>query len=320
MRNFRGPADTARHRLCMMMIAGIVTCCGVVAAEGSARQHGGQTPQDKERQSQQSRPKIASADDPRLAQFVYEVVSIKPLKDTSSAPRCQYGINDSPDGTQVCNIEALHIVEQSFMRGLSRVSGGPDWLAKDQFQIDAKMDADTAEALNKLAPSEQKFARQHMLRALLAEYFKLKTHRESEEIPVYELVVAKGGPKLKEITDSNVPEGGIFNGRSGGTVEFQSSRGAVVLESLAGLLGIYSGRPVVDKTGLTGKFEFKLRFTPVNPSATVPDAGTDGSAVEPSDSPFLMKAIEEQLGLKLVPAKGTREVIVIDHVELPTKN
>jgi uncharacterized protein (TIGR03435 family) len=318
--NFRGPAGTARHRLCMMMIAGIVACCGVVAAEGPARQQGGQTPQDKERQSEQSRPKITSADDPRLGQFVYDVVSIKPFRNISPAPRCQYGINDSPDGTDMCNMEALHIVEQAFMRGLSRVSGGPDWLAKDQFQIDAKMDPDTAGALNKLAPSEQKFARQHMLQALLAEYFKLKTHRESEEIPVYELVVAKGGPKLKEITDPNVPEGGIFNGRSGGTVEFQSSRGAVALENLAGLLGIYSGRPVVDKTGLTGKYEFKLRFTPMNPSATAPGADTDGSAVEPSDSPFLMKAIEEQLGLKLVPAKGARAVIVVDHVELPAKN
>src|ERR1700733_8380708 len=317
MRNFRSPAATAGHRLCVILTAGIAVCCGVVAAEGSARQQGGQSPRDKERQSEQSGPKITSADDPRLAQFVYDVVSIKPFRNISSAPRCQYGINDSPDGTQVCNIEALYIVEQAFMRGLSRVSGGPDWLAKDQFQIDAKMDPDTAEALNKLAPPEQKFARQYMLRVLLAEYFKLKTHRESEEIPVYELVVAKGGPKLKEITDPNVPEGGVFNGNRGGTVEFQSSRGAVALENLAGLLGIYSGRPIVDKTGLTGKYEFKLRFTPMNPSATAPGAGADGSAVEPSDSPFLMKALEEQLGLKLVPAKGTREVIVVDHIELP---
>jgi uncharacterized protein (TIGR03435 family) len=320
MRNFRGSAAAAGYRLCMMMIAGIVACCGVVVAEGSARQQGGKTLQDEERQSEQSRAKIASADDSRLAQFVYDVVSIKPFRNISPAPRCQYGINDSPDGTEMCNIEALYIVEQAFVRGLSRVSGGPDWLTKDQFQIDAKMDPDATAALNKLAPPEQKFARQHMLRVLLAEYFKLKTHRESEEIPVYELVVAKSGPKLKEITDPNVPEGGIFNGRSGDTIEFQSSRGAVVLETLAGLLRIYSGRPVVDKTGLTGKYEFKLRFTPMNPSATAPGGGTDGSAVEPSDSPFLMKALEEQLGLKLVPAKGAREVIVVDHAELPAMN
>ncbi len=306
----------------MMMIAGMVACCGVLAAEGSARQQGGQTPQNKERQSEQSRPKITSADDPRLAQFVYDVVSIKPFRDTSDAPNCRYGINDFPDGAEICNMEASYIVEYAFMRerGLLRVGGGPDWLTKDQFQIDAKMDPDAADALNKLAPSEQKFARQHMLRVLLAEYFKLKTHTESEEISVYELVVAKGGSRLKEITDPSVPVGGIFNGRSGGAINFQSSHGAVVLETLVGLLGIYSGRPVVDKTELTGKYEFKLRFTPVNPSTTVPGAGPDGSAAEPSDAPFLMKALEEQLGLKLVPAKGPREVIVVDHAELPAVN
>jgi uncharacterized protein (TIGR03435 family) len=280
---------------------------------------GGGTPQDEERQSQQSRPTITSVDDPRLARFVYDVVSIKPLRDISSAPRCQYGINDSPDGTEICNMEASYIVEVAFMRGLSRVSGGPDWLTKDRFQIEAKMDPGAAEALNKLVPSEQKFARQHMLRMLLAEYFKLKTHTESEEIPVYELVVAKGGPKLKEITDPNVREGGIFNSHSGGAVDFEN-RGAVELETLVGLLGIYSGRPVVDKTGLTGTYEFKLRFTPMNPSATAPGAGMDASAVEPSDAPFLMKALEEQLGLKLAPAKWSRELIVVDHAELPAMN
>ena len=167
-----------------------------------------------------------------------------------------------------------------------------------------------------------------MLQSLLEDRFKLKAHRETRELPVYELTAATGGAKVRLSEDQTtpaalvggggaqrgavLPRGGIRLGRN--DMEAQSKP----ISLLAAALGVlYAGRPVLDKTGLKGLYDIKLQWTPdpglmapVNPVAapTVP-AG-----------PSLFSALEEQLGLKLESSRGRLPVLVIDSIDRPVRN
>jgi len=137
------------------------------------------------------------------------------------------------------------------------------------------------------------------MQALLADRFKLQIHRETKETPIDALVVAKGDFKLKE---------------SQAIVRMWSSRDGRItitagqIDDLVFSLTGDADRTVVNKTGLTGKYDIDLKWTPDDQQGT-PDAG-----------PTLFTALEEQLGLKLVPAKGPVDTFVVDHVERPTEN
>jgi uncharacterized protein (TIGR03435 family) len=143
----------------------------------------------------------------------------------------------------------------------------------------------------------------------LADRFQLKLHRETKDEPVYALVVGKSGTKLQQ---SSGNEASGFRGLRIGRGQFTGS--VATLEMLTTALANQVGRPVLDRTGLNGSFNFKLEW--------IPDAAPGGDAPSPSDStgPSLFTALQEQLGLKLESARGPVEILVIDHVERPGEN
>jgi uncharacterized protein (TIGR03435 family) len=180
----------------------------------------------------------------------------------------------------------------------TRIVSLPDW-AKDNshlYAIEARVSGEDAAAYGKLTHDEQF----RMLQQVLAERFQMKAHMEAREIAAYDLVVAKGGPKLKPPTPDD--SGASQFGSPDGHVKWAGAP----LTNLTFLLGRETGRPVVDKTGLTGKYDFTLEFAPAARAAT-----------DETGRPSVFTALEEQIGLKLVPAKEPVDVLVIDSIEQP---
>lgn len=199
----------------------------------------------------------------------------------------------------------------------SRISGGPAWLSSARYDIDAKIDSSMVDELKKLSPDESTLAQQHMLQELLADRFKLTVHRETKNLPIYTLGITKNGSKLQE-----AKPGEIASSSYSGPGRTQSITGqARSIASLVRMLSVTLGCPVLDKTGLPGKYDFKLEWTPDNgqiPSGSKPD---DGTSPQPGSNAFsIFTAIQEQLGLKLVSGKGPVDILVIDHVERPSAN
>jgi uncharacterized protein (TIGR03435 family) len=263
----------------------------------------------------QSAAQSANADDPKFAKFVYDIVSIKPYKDDPKATVHWMGTQDSPDGLTMRNAPVTQLIAQAYRTEHSRLSGAPDWATKDRYDMDAKMDSEVADALQKLSVADQKLARQHMLRVLVRDYLKVTFHMETTEVPIFELVVAKNGPKLKAPADPNSPGQGVrVSGMSGATTwDAKNAPIATILNQLS----YAAGRPVYDKTGLTGTYDIAVKYTPDRPASAGPGAD---SAAPPDDAPSISTALEEQLGLKLVPGKGPMDMIVIDHIERPAVN
>jgi uncharacterized protein (TIGR03435 family) len=194
----------------------------------------------------------------------------------------------------------------------TRILNAPDW-AGDQsqrYQVNAKLDDATFAALKDLPGREQHRRLQLMEQQLLAERFHLKVHFETRQLPEYELVLAKGGPKLPPATPDEAPS--ITTVNRGPTTELTATNASLDLLARAPMLitdPTVAGHDIVNHTGLTGAYDFKLRYALDRPGDT-----------EPSDAPNLFTAIQEQLGLKLVPTKGPVEVLVIDHIDHPTEN
>jgi uncharacterized protein (TIGR03435 family) len=195
----------------------------------------------------------------------------------------------------------------------SRISGGPNWLHSERYDVDAKIDSSVVDELKKLSPDQRTLALQHMLRVLLADRCNLTIHRESKDLPIYTLVIAKSGTKLHE---ANPGETGSSSYAG------QSIIGhARPLSSLARMLSVSLGRPVLDKTGLPGTYDFKLVWAPDDSQtqAFSASAPNDRPAPQTDSNPSsIFTAIQEQLGLKLVSGKGPIEIVVIDHVERPS--
>jgi len=181
-----------------------------------------------------------------------------------------------------------------------------------------------------------------MVQSLLADRFKLALHRETKEMPVYALTVAKGGPKLQRIrqgdcvprqlvatsgsqplTQRDKPLCGASNGIWGtGTANTLKATWSLSLSEFCDILSPLLDRPVIDRTGITGMVKFTMVFAatqtaPGPPSAVVPDTTT---AALPSGAPSIFTAIQEQVGLKLEPTTGPLEVFVVDHIERPSEN
>ena len=264
------------------------------------------------------------------SKFVYEVASIKPNKSGDNRIRLMV----TPDSLSATGATPQMLIVSAYgIQDDHQISGAPDWLQSERYDIEAKMDSAIADELRKIDSDDQRrAARQHMLQALLADRFKLTIHRESKELPIYTLVIAKGGPKLPEAKPGDTypngfkgPEGrpgtGMMRGRDG-----HVTGQGVPLANLVGMLSRQLGRTVIDKTGLAGKYDFTLQWTPdesQGPMFKGADGGPQGSnSVAPPESagPSLFTAIQEQLGLKLESQKGPVEIIVIDHVEKPSEN
>lgn len=267
----------------------------------------------------QSQTQAASATAPKLE---YEVATIKPNK--SAIPPA---VMTTDDGIDIRNIPLGILLGVAFGVSSDRITGGPEWLS-DRYDVSAKFDADVADALKKLNPLDRRAARQRMLQALLTERFKLAMHRDTKELPVFLLVVAKGGPKLPEGKPADAsPEGvggtGTMAFGQGGLMTFR----AMPLSSLVLILSQQVGRTVLDKTGLTGRYDFTWQFgLSANPgagrggAAGAAPGGTSPSASPDSEPTSIFTVLQEELGLKLDSGKGPVEIIVVDHIERPSEN
>jgi uncharacterized protein (TIGR03435 family) len=153
-----------------------------------------------------------------------------------------------------------------------------------------------------------------MVQALLADRFQLKFHRETREIPVYVLTVAKSGHKMKVRTegDGGAPGSMLFRGAN------LPGRNTSIAMLAGGLQKVVLDRPILDKTGLSGRFDFDLAWRP-DATQFGGRGGTLPAAADP-DRPDIFTALQEQLGLKLDATRGPGEVIVVDKVEKPSDN
>jgi uncharacterized protein (TIGR03435 family) len=208
-----------------------------------------------------------------------------------------------PDGFRWTNFPVRSWVRNAYDITMdSQIVGLPEWADSEPYDIEAKVDAETAEAWKGLNWKERAKQEQPMMRALLADRCQLRVHRETRETPEYDLVIAKGGLKMKEVATGD--------GESMGPGKM-SAHGLTMDSLVYGFSGMV-GRMIVDKTGLgERRFDFELKWAPDDRRAAdaSPDAGPD-----------LFTALEEQLGLKLVSSRGPVEVLVIDHIERPSAN
>jgi uncharacterized protein (TIGR03435 family) len=262
--------------------------------------------------------------------FAFEVATIKP-GDAASDARRRMMISLGKFTTQ--NMPLRDVIMFAYdAKSTSQISGYPDWVSSAAYDIDAKEDETTTAALEKLPMDERVRQVRLMVQALLAERFQLKVSHRMKEIPVYALVIAKGGPRLKQSTaapPSNATPpageqprgGGIFNAGPG---ELRSS-GATLDFFASGPLSRVpetDGRVVINKTGLAGNYDFTIKWTPE--SAAPAFGGPTGATLAPqaadNSAPGLFTALQEQLGLQLVSQKGSVETLVVESINKPTAN
>jgi uncharacterized protein (TIGR03435 family) len=230
-------------------------------------------------------------------------------------------IDDPPHASafRVTGIPLQYLIQLAYGFGPFQVSGAPDWVNGMYVTVQAKSDPYADALLAKLPDDQARLEKRHMLQALLADRLQLKTHWEQRPGSGFNLVLAKGGPKLQptkvdpaEPDDPSHPAP-VANALGPEVHAGGSSQGRVIecrrftMRSITAMLGTQLKAPVVDRTGLTGTYDFTIQFNADNSS-------------EPDAYPTLFSAIQEQLGLKLESAKGPLDTLVIDHVERPSEN
>jgi bla regulator protein BlaR1 len=273
----------------------------------------------------------ASLTDPSSEQpkYSFEVATVKPGESASQQRMLMIG----PGKVTIQNMPLRELVMFAYdAKSTSQISGMPEWADSATYTIEAKEDEATAKVLDAMPRDERNQQTRLMLQALLVDRFHLKVSHAEKELPVYALVVAKGGPKVKASTevppanDPFPPDPGRPKGMGRGLMQFgpgSLQANDASMESFAS--GILSRLPevgdrvVVDKTGLTGKYDFTLKWTP----ESAPRPGTmeaDNGTPQENNTPGLFTALEEQLGLKLESQKGSVETLVVDSIERPTPN
>ena len=195
-------------------------------------------------------------------------------------------LQTQPDGLTGTNVTLKQLLQFAYRLHDSQVSG-PGWMETERFDITAKV----------LAPG---------LRAVLSDRFKLKFHHETKEIPVYFLMIAKGGPHLRDLKEGQAAFDALVKDRAS---PFKSTMVSLFkgcdLPAFAERLGRPLDRPVVDKTGIKGEYWFQMEWAP--------DPGPDAVNVGPS----LLQALRDQLGLGLEPQSAPQDILVVDQAERP---
>ena len=297
----------------------------------------------------------------------FEVATVKPFKPGMMGMMLRIG----PGGRFTANGVTLKLLlQEAYNVKDQQIAGAPPWIDSERWDIQAKAEDSEGAAMDKLPPEQRKDKLMEMMRSLLADRFKLALGHEKKEMSVYALVVAKGGTKLKPSTFDpskfkpmdRPPDGPPpgppakpgappFAQKSdrqmrGGEGIFMQGPGqlnlmAVQLPMFVNVLSRLTGRIVIDKTGLTGRYDCSLHWTPDQnegpmfpggppggpkggpgvaaiPGMQAPD-GAPPQAPEAS-GPSLFTALQEQLGLKLEPQKAPVDILVIEHVEKPSEN
>jgi uncharacterized protein (TIGR03435 family) len=256
----------------------------------------------------------------------YDVASIKPYK----ADDGRVSIMLTPDGVSMQGAPMRLLLQQAFGVEDDRILGEPSWVKANRYNIEAKVEPEEAPKLKDLK-AEQRNA---MMLQLLVDRFNLKYHHEKRELPMYALMVAKGGLKIKaskpedDSPEPDSPKAGDGPPKLGRRSMMMQpghlEAAGVPLDTLTHVLSRQLSRTVIDKTGLTGTYDFTLDYTPDNappPGAAGPDGGPHkGDAPENAGGPSVFTALQDQLGLKLESQKGTVDVIVIDHIDAPSEN
>jgi uncharacterized protein (TIGR03435 family) len=223
------------------------------------------------------------------APAVFEAASIKPHKNLDDGQET----NLLPGGRYTgVNASVRKLIRLAFGVEEGQILGAPGWIDSEHYDIDARTGETTT-----LEPPEF----QRLLLALLEDRFHLKFHRETRERPVYWLVVQKNGPKLKPHGQA---EGAMSDNSNGTKTVMKATK--MSMQSLAGALSRQTGQTVEDHTGVAGDFDIELEW--------------DSNQTPDSTGPSIFTAVQEQLGLRLNPAKGQVEAIVVDHVERPSEN
>ena len=248
-------------------------------------------------QSAIAAPSAQTADKPK-----FEVASIRPSDPLNDHQRIENSGN-----TVRATVTVRSLIERAYGMRDFQVSGGPKWLDSAKYDIIAK--SDEREDPTKLTPAQLDvfIARQQQrLQSLLADRFQLKFHSIEKELPVYALVIAKGGPKLRQPKVDELHR--LYTQGPGQLACF----GASMSELAAELPEVGISRIVLDRTGVSGNYDFSLRWTPES---------LDGGTASPEASgPSIFTALQEQLGLKLESATGPVQTLVIDHIGRPSEN
>jgi uncharacterized protein (TIGR03435 family) len=235
---------------------------------------------------------------------VFEVATIK-LSNFAEGVRLQLDSSSGLFRTRGTSLEALIVFAYDLHR--RQIVGGPAWLDRDRYDVTANPDKPGKPSLAQLRV---------MLRKLLADRFELSFHHDQKELSVYAITSAKSGPKLSK---NNSDTTGLFGGMGIGLGRLGFTN--ITMAEFATMLQGSSimDRPVVDQTGLGAvRYDFTLKWTPVGPQAqrSEPERGGDSGDAPPD----LFTAFQEQLGLKLEPAKALVDVLVIDRVARPSEN
>lgn len=238
----------------------------------------------------------------------FDVVSIKPSDPLSTS----MSIGISPGGSfQARGVTLMSLITQAYdVRGF-QVSGAPGWAEIDRYVISTKDEAPgpSEKELTAMSDAQRTEFRERMLgklQIMLADRFQLKLHRETKEMPIYSLTVAKSGSKLQvHAQDGGRESSTNVNRTDDGKAAITAMN--VPIESVVRFLSGQVGRTVLDNTGLTEKYDFKMTFLPEMASAD-------------TTGPSLFTALQEQLGLKLDSAKGPVSMVVIDSVQKPSEN
>lgn len=260
----------------------------------------------------------------QAAQPVFEVASVK--ENTTNSDAAPFGIMPpTPGRLRIVNTPLRFILHYAFDIRDHQLVGAPEWIDTASYDINATYPAD-------LARTEDQ--RRGMLRTLLAERFGLKVRREPREMPVYSLVMArKDGTLGPQIVRSSIdceqwiaekrPQVGagtaspVAPGGKRPVCQIMTTRrfitaGTTTIATLLGSLQVLTGRPVIDRTGLTGAFDFDLQWT------SGPVAPAPGAAPAADDGPSIFVAVQEQLGMRLEPGRAPFDVVVVESIQRPT--
>jgi len=235
----------------------------------------------------------AQVSDPEVKQPAFAVVSVKRNKMDGARP----ALTLTADGISLRRYQLSWIVvAASGLQEQRRIIGAPSWTQDEYYDIEAKVDEADVAAFAKLSSPQ----RWDMLQQVLVERFGLKYHFESRDFPSFNLVIAKGGPKLTESKPDTKPY-------AMPTGHLQMEYRHLSMQNLCNMaLSTEAQALVIDKTGLTGTYDFTLHWS--------------RSDEVNSDEPLIFTAVQEQLGLKMVPVIVPTKVWVIDHIERPPEN
>ena len=244
----------------------------------------------------------------------FEVASIKPTRSAGS----RGGMQVLPGGgLRMDGVTLQGLIALAYDVRETQISGGPKWAGSDAYDVVAKAEHSTAadDPALSFAPGTNAWDRLRLrTQTLLAERFQLVVHNVSKESAGYALVVTKGGPRMRESTTAG-PAGTV---RSFGKIDSRAGS----MHMLATVLTGFLGRPVEDRTGLTGSYDYKLEYGQESGRGGL-HAGSDGpTETNPVDAtgPSIFTAIQEQLGLKIETSRVATQSIVIERAQKPSAN